>query len=135
MTRKRHYTKGVRWSRHKFLPLRGPWPTLSVVDHQAECTRALVAVEPRRPPTTNEGSQTSFRHDHCKHLQKSKHQQRSVDAIKLLSILNYIDLHAWRHGLRPKRNHFRGQSSRRALNLDMLDAGQSPNADSPQGII
>ena len=26
-----------------------------------------------------------------------------------------IDLHAWRHGFRPQKNHFRGKSSRRAL--------------------
>ena len=33
----------------------------------------LVAVEPRRPPLTNLGTETAFRHDHCKHFQKSKH--------------------------------------------------------------
>ena len=27
---------------------------------------ALVAVEPRRPPNTNVGTETAFRHDHCK---------------------------------------------------------------------
>ena len=33
----------------------------------------LVAVEPRRPPMTNVGTETAFRHDNCKHFQKSKH--------------------------------------------------------------
>ena len=33
-------------------------------------------MEPRRPPKTNVGTETekaAFRHDHCKHIQKSKH--------------------------------------------------------------
>ena len=30
----------------------------------------LVAVKPRRPPMTNLGTETAFRHDHCKHFQK-----------------------------------------------------------------
>ena len=36
-------------------------------------TRANVAVEPRRPPSTNAGTKTAFGHDHCKpreHIQK-----------------------------------------------------------------
>ena len=37
-----------------------------------EVTRALVAVEPRRPPKTNVSTETAFRHDHCKRFQKSK---------------------------------------------------------------
>ena len=41
----------------------------------------LVAVEPRRSPVTNVGTETTFRHDHCKHFQKSKHLLGSVDAI------------------------------------------------------
>ena len=54
-------------------------------------TRAPVAVEPRRPPKTNVGTETAFGHDHCKpgeHIQKSKHLcgQRSVDTIKLAYI-------------------------------------------------
>ena len=36
-------------------------------------TRALVAVEPHRPPMTNVSTETAFRHDHCKHFEKSKH--------------------------------------------------------------
>ena len=32
----------------------------------------LVAVEPHKPPETNVGTETAFRHDHCKHFQKSK---------------------------------------------------------------
>ena len=30
-------------------------------------------VEPCRPPMINVGPETAFRHDHCKHIQKSKH--------------------------------------------------------------
>ena len=33
----------------------------------------LVAVEPRRRPMTNVAIKTAFRHDHCKHFQKTKH--------------------------------------------------------------
>ena len=82
---------------------------------------------------TNLGTETAFRQDHCKareHIQESNHLwgQRSVDTIKLGCIFNHIDLHAQRHRFRPKTNHFRGQSSTLALNLDILDAGQSPNA-------
>ena len=53
--------------------------------------------------------------------------------IKLLQILNYIDLHAWRHGFQPKRNHFRGQRFTAVPNLDMLDTRWSiaKMADSP----
>ena len=40
-------------------------------------TRPLVAVEPRRPPKTNVGTETPFRHDHWKHFQKSKRFLRS----------------------------------------------------------
>ena len=51
---------------------------------------------------------------------------------KLLQILNYIDLHASRHGFRPKTEEpFLRSEFMVALNLDMLDASRSPNADSP----
>ena len=89
-------------------------------------TRALVAVEPAGLLLeTNVGTETAFRHDHCKHIKKSKHLwgQRSVDTVKLSYIFNYINLHAQCHGFWPKRNHFRV-----ALNLDILDASWSPNA-------
>ena len=33
----------------------------------------LVAVEPHRPPMSNVGTETAFRHNHCKHFQKRKH--------------------------------------------------------------
>ena len=70
-------------------------------------TRELVAVEPRRPPKTNVGTQIAFRRDHWKPrgpIQKSKHLwgQTSVDTIKLAYIFNYIDLHAQHHRFRPK---------------------------------
>ena len=40
---------------------------------------ALVAVEPCRPPKTNIGTETAFRHDHCKHIHwKSKHLRSEV---------------------------------------------------------
>ena len=32
--------------------------------------RALVAMEPHRPAVINEGTETAFRHDHCKPFQK-----------------------------------------------------------------
>ena len=46
----------------------------------------LIAVEPCRPPMTNVGTETAFRHDHCKHFEKVNilWGQRSVDAIKLV---------------------------------------------------
>ena len=37
----------------------------------------LVALDPRRPPRTNVGTETAFRHDHRKHFQKSKRLLRS----------------------------------------------------------
>ena len=37
----------------------------------------LVAVQPHRPPMINAGTETAFRHNHCKHFQKSKHHQIS----------------------------------------------------------
>ena len=40
-------------------------------------TRSLVAVEPRRPPMTDVGTETAFRLDQCKHFRKSKHLLRS----------------------------------------------------------
>ena len=36
-------------------------------------TRMLVAVEPRRPPMTDLGTETAFRLDQRKHFRKSKH--------------------------------------------------------------
>ena len=40
-------------------------------------TRSLVAVEPRRPPMTDVGTETAFRPDQRKHFRKSKHLLRS----------------------------------------------------------
>ena len=39
--------------------------------------RSLVAVEPRRPPMTDVGTETAFRLDQRKHFRKSKHLLRS----------------------------------------------------------
>ena len=80
-------------------------------------TRAPVAVEPRRSPNTNVGTETTSDTTIASRVsisKKSKHLwgQRSVDTIKLAYIFHYIDLHAQRHRFRAKRNHFRGQSSR-----------------------
>ena len=76
-------------------------------------TRSLAAVEPRRPPEKNVGTETAFGHDNCKHNKKIKYLwgQRSVDLIKLAYIFNNINLHAQCHGFLAIRNHFRGQSS------------------------
>ena len=79
----------------------------------------LFAVEPRRPPKTNVGTKTAFRHDQCKQFKKNKHLLRSEvswyesNSRTFSTFRLYIDLHAQRHGFRPKRKHFRGQSSSR----------------------
>ena len=46
-------------------------------DRNSFWTRALVAVEPRRPPVTNVGTETAFRHEECKHFQKKWTSLRS----------------------------------------------------------
>ena len=58
-------------------------------------TRALIAVESHRPPMINEGTETAFRHGHCKHKKKGNKSggQRSVDAITGL------------HLYRPQKKH------------------------------
>ena len=45
-------------------------------------TRALVVVEPHTPPMINVGTETAFRHDHCKHFQKSKHLSSYIGWVK-----------------------------------------------------
>ena len=57
-------------------------------------TSALVAVEPRRPPMTDVGTETAFRLDQRKHFQKVNisSSQRSVDAIKPVYIFSCVDL-------------------------------------------
>ena len=91
-----------------------PTSALPLKDHDdTHLTRALVAVESRRPPIRDKR-----RHRYCfqtrplQAYKKSKHLwgPKSVDTTKLAYIFNYIVLHAQRHGFRPKRN-FRGQSS------------------------
>ena len=49
---------------------------VDMLHHCALSTRALVAVEPHRPPVTNVYTGTAFRHDQCKHFQESKHLLR-----------------------------------------------------------
>ena len=61
----------------------------------------LVVVEPHRPPMSNEGTETAFRHNHCKHFQKRKHHSGSE--------VSWCD---HRPAQTPKEA-FLGQSSRR----------------------
>ena len=53
---------------------------------KGEKQEPVIAVEPRKPPMTNKGTETAFRHDHCKHFEKVNilWGQRSVDAMKLV---------------------------------------------------
>ena len=75
---------------------------------------------------TDVGNETTFRLDQCKHFQKSKHLLRSevswcdqtskdLHLRRSTSTSEKIDRHSQRNGFRAKRNHFRGQSSRRGL--------------------
>ena len=98
-------------------------------------TRALVAVEPRRPPVTNVGTETAFRHLQCKHCQKSKHLLRSeVSWCDQTS----IDLHLRRSTCSASWFSTQNEPLPRseftpALYLDILDADRLPNAaDSPR---
>ena len=94
----------------------------------------LVAVEPRRPPRTNVGTETAFtrfRHD-SKHIQKSKHlwgqwqlmrsnpcRSTSIyicigfKAIIRNKMIHYTCLAV--SSTQPERNHFRGQNSCRTV--------------------
>ena len=92
---------------------------------------ALVAMEPRRPPATNVGTETAFRRDHYNHFQESKRVLRSEvssfdQPFEISYILNHIDLYAQRRGFRIEP--FPRSMFTLALNLDILDAGRSPNA-------
>ena len=78
-----------------------------------ELTRSLVAVKPRRPPSpkTKVDTETAFRHDPCKtrvHIQK-------------------VNMSEFRWYHQTQRSEFT-----LALNLDILDAGRSPNAVTPE---
>ena len=53
-------------------------------------------------------------------------QYRSSPASIYMYMYLRVDLHAWRHGFGPKRNHFRGRVHA-GLYLDILDADRSPN--------
>ena len=92
-------------------------------------TRALVAVEPRRPPKTNVDTETAFRHDDCKHIQKSKHLwgQRSVDTIKFAYFQLYRSTCSASRISTQKEPFLRSEFTL-ALNLSKLDAGRSLNA-------
>ena len=106
-------------------------------------TRALVAVEPCRPPVKDKR-----RHPNCSDATIASISkkvniwgQRSVDTIKLVYIFNYInllvlvDLHAQRHGFWPtEKEPFPRSEFTLALNLDVLDAGRSPNAVRHQAV-
>ena len=97
--------------------------------HYLVQTRALVAVEPHRPPKTNMGTETAFRHNHCKHIQKRKHlwgqdqlirsksRLFSTTSIYMLSV-TYFDP---KGTISEVRVHA-------GANLDMLVPGRSPNA-------
>ena len=93
----------------------------------------LIAVEPRGPPTTNEGTETSFRLDHCRHFQKSKLLLRSevgwCDQTRLdIEVHRAICL---AERISSQKEPLRRSQFTAALNLHMLDVGRSPNADSP----
>ena len=84
----------------------------------------LVALEPHRPPMTNVGTETAFRHDHCKHFQKSKHL--------LLSEVSWCD-HRLASCTDLKRSILRGQSSRTGTTQVDFEVDHPPPADSPPG--
>ena len=58
-------------------PTRTPCVHRFIVPVRGRLTRSLVAVEPRRPPMTDAGTETAFRLDQRKHFRKSKHLLRS----------------------------------------------------------
>ena len=89
-----------------------------------------VAVEPRRPSKTNVGTETAFRHDHCKHFQKSKRLLRSevswCDQTRVHFQLHQSTCSASR--ISTQKEPFPSSEFMVALNLDILDAGRLPNA-------
>ena len=119
-----------------------------------EPTRARTVVEPRRPPKTNAGTETAFRHDNCKpreYIQKSKHLwgQKSVDTIKLASIyilsvtdfdqkgaISEVRVHAgakFGHtGCWSIAKYSQSSPWRRTTQLD-FEVDRPPPADSPAG--
>ena len=97
-------------------------------------TRAAVAVEPRGPPMTNVRTETAFRHDQCKHFQKSKPLLRSE--VRWCG-QNSKDLHLHRSmclasRISKKKEPFPRSEFTPALYLDILDADRSPNAADSQ---
>ena len=66
----------IHWCDHVLMPqIYGGADRLNAM-HKV-WTRSLVAVEPRRPPMTDVGTETAFRLDQRKHFRKSKHLLRS----------------------------------------------------------
>ena len=99
-------------------------------------TRSLVAVEPRRPPMTDVGTETALRLDQRKHFRKSKHllrwevkwcNQTSFTCVdlhllvsRLINVLSVTDF--------DRKGIISGVRVQAGLYLDMLDADRSPNA-------
>ena len=73
---------------------------------------------------TNEGTETAFRHDHCKHFQKSKHLLGSKVSRCYHQLASCTD---------PKRSIPRGQSSRTGMTQVDFEVDRPPPADSPPG--
>ena len=75
----------------------------------------------------------SFRHDHCKHFQESKHLLRSevswCNQTRVDVELHWSTCSASR--ISTETEPFLRSGFTAALNLDILDAGRSQNADSP----
>ena len=84
---------------------------------------------------TNVGTETAFRHDQCKHFQKSKH--RFVSEVSWCDQTS-IDLHLRRSTCFASRISTQEEPCPRSeftpvLYLDIMDADRSPNAgDSPR---
>ena len=112
--------------------------THNIGSASALLTRALIAVQPRRPPMTDVGTETAFRLDQRKHFQKSKRLLRSeVSWCDQTS----IDLHPRQSTCTSLRSIYmlsvtdfdpKGTISEvrvhAGLYLDILDADRSPNA-------
>ena len=94
------------------------------MNYFAKQEELLVALEPHGPPMTNVGTETAFRHDHCKHFQKDYHL--------LGSEVSWCD-HRLAFCTDPKRSILRGQSSRTGTTQVDFEVDHPPPADSPPG--
>ena len=89
-------------------------------------------VEPRRPPNTNVGTETAFRHDHCKlrepiqkvNISEVRGQLILSNSRTFSTISNYMLIVT---DFDPKGTIPRSEFTL-ALNVDILGAGRSPNA-------